>query len=135
MAATGTVAVVPSGKVTFTMEPGSAVPATVSVPFGLAVVVVEGANGAEPSMKGEKVAGETLPAASVSVTFTVPVVCGAADVAEYVPLAATGTATTVPSGNVTLAVDPGSAVPATVSVPFGFAVVVAVGAAGGVVST
>ena len=50
-------------------------------------------------------------------------------------MAATGTEAVVPSGKVTLTVEPGSPVPATVSVPFGFAVAVAVGAVGGVVST
>ena len=39
--------VVPSGKVTVTLEPGSPVPATVSVPLALALVVAVGAVGAE----------------------------------------------------------------------------------------
>ena len=47
---TGTVLVVPSGKVTVAVEPGSPVPATVSVPFGLAVEVWLGAAGAVESV-------------------------------------------------------------------------------------
>ena len=50
MAPAGTEAIVPSGKVTFTVEPGSAVPATVKVPSGLAVVVEAGASGAVVSV-------------------------------------------------------------------------------------
>ena len=80
------------------------------------------------------VAGETLPAASLSVTDTTPELCGVADVAVKVPLAATGAFAVVPSGNVTVTVVPGSPAPETFNVPFGLAVVVAVGAAGAVVS-
>ena len=47
---TGTTFVVPSGKVTVAVEPGSAVPATVRVPFGLTVVVAAGASGAVVSV-------------------------------------------------------------------------------------
>ena len=50
MAATGTVLVVPSGNVTIVVEPGSPVPATVRVPFGLTVVVAAGASGAVVSV-------------------------------------------------------------------------------------
>ena len=49
-------------------------------------------------------------------------------------MAATVALTNVPSGNVTLTEVPGSPVPDTVSVPLAFAVVVMVGAGGGVVS-
>ena len=40
------VPVVPSGNVTATFEPGSAVPETVSVPLAFGVVVIVGADGA-----------------------------------------------------------------------------------------
>ena len=80
-------------------------------------------------------AGEVLPAGSVAVVETGPEVCGVADVIEYWPLAGTTVDAVVPSGNLVLTVEPGSAVPATVIVPLGFAVVVAVGAAGGLLST
>ena len=81
MAATGTTAVVPSGKVTVTVEPGSPVPATVSVPLALADVVAVGASGADVSVKVEVTVDEALPAASVSTAVTLPVVCGVAEVA------------------------------------------------------
>lgn len=127
-------AVVPSGNVTLTVEPGSAVPETVSVPFGLAADDIVGASGAAVSVKALGVAGEVLPAGSVTEALTGPEVCGVADVTLYWPLAGTTAVPVVPSGNVTFTVEPGSAVPATVSVPFGFAVVVEVGASGGVAS-
>ena len=73
-------AVVPSGNVTFTVDPGSAVPEAVSVPFALAVVVMAGAAGAAVSANVFVVAGEMLPAGSVAMTATGPEVCGAADV-------------------------------------------------------
>ena len=74
---------VPSGNVVFTVEPGSAVPATVMVPFGFAVVVAAGADGAVASVKGVDVAGDTLPAGSVAVVDTGPDVCGVGDVIAY----------------------------------------------------
>ena len=75
-----------------------------------------------------------MPAASLSTTEIAPEGCAATDVAEYVPLAATGTEAVVPSGKVTTAVEPGSPVPETVSVPLGFTVLPTVGANGAVVS-
>jgi hypothetical protein len=78
------------------------------------------------------VAGETLPAGSVAVVETGPDVCGVGEVIEYWPFAGTTAVADVPSGKVVLTVEPGSAVPATVIVPFGLAVVVAVGAMGAV---
>ena len=126
---------VPSGNVVFTVEPGSAVPATVMVPFGLAVVVAVGATGGVLSTAVDDVAGETLPAGSVAVVETGPEVCGVGEVIAYCPLAGTTAVPVVPSGNVVLMVEPGSAVPATVMVPLGLDVVVAVGATGGVAST
>ena len=81
MAATGTVAVVPSGKVTMAVEPGSPVPVTVSVPFGFAVLPTVGASGAVVSVKAAVAGGEVLPAASLSTADTVPEPWGAADVA------------------------------------------------------
>ena len=74
--------VVPSGNVTIAVEPGSPVPATVSVPLALAVVVAVGATGAVVSVKVEVAAGDVLPAGSVATTPTGPEVCGVADVAE-----------------------------------------------------
>ena len=82
MAATGTLAVVPSGKVTFAVEPGSPVPETVNVPLAFGVVVTVGAAGAVVSVKGFVVAVDALPAGSVTVAVTGPDVCGVADVAE-----------------------------------------------------
>lgn len=82
MAATGTLADVPSGNITFTVEPGSAVPDTVSVPLGFAVVVAVGAEGAVVSVYVPDVTGERLPAASLSIAVTGPEFCGFADVAE-----------------------------------------------------
>lgn len=131
---TGTVAVVPSGNVTLTDEPGSAAPDTVMVPFGFATVVADGARGAEVSTVLSVVAGDVFPAASLSTTVTVPDDCGAADVAVYVPLAATGTVAVVPSGNVTVTLEPGSPVPETFSVPLELVTTDAVGAVGAVVS-
>ena len=46
MAATGTVAVEPSGNVTVTFDPGSPVPVTFNVPSGFCVDVRVGASGA-----------------------------------------------------------------------------------------
>ena len=80
MAAAGTVAVVPSGNVTLTDEPGSAVPVTVSVPLGLALMAAPGAAGAVLSTKVCPVAVEVLPEGSVAATDTGPDVCGVADV-------------------------------------------------------
>lgn len=117
-----------------TVEPGSAVPETVNVPLGLAAADAVGATGAVASVYDFEVTGELFPAGSLSTTVTEPEGCGVADVAEYIPLAATGTLAVVPSGNVTVTVEPGSPVPATVSVPFGFAVIDAVGATGADVS-
>jgi hypothetical protein len=73
-----------------------------------------------------------LPAGSVAVVDTGPEVCGVGDVIEYWPLAGTTAEPVVPSGNVVFTVEPGSAVPATVIVPSGLAVVAAVGATGAV---
>ena len=110
-------------------------PATVMVPFGLAVVVAVGATGGVESTKGVDVAGDVLPAASVAVVETGPEVCGVEDVIAYCPLAGTTAVPVEPSGNFVFIVEPGSAVPATVMVPLGLDVVVAVGATGGVAST
>ena len=82
MAATGTSTVVPSGKVTFTIEPGSPMPDTVSVPLAFADVTMVGAGGGVVSVKLAVPAGEALPAASVATAETVPDPCGAALVAE-----------------------------------------------------
>jgi hypothetical protein len=71
---------VPSGNVVFTVDPGSAVPATVIVPFGLAVVVAVGATGGLLSTNGVVVAGDVLPAGSVAVVETGPEVCGVGEV-------------------------------------------------------
>lgn len=75
-------AVVPSGNVTVAVDPGSPVPETVNVPFGLAVVAKVGVAGAELSVKVFVVTGEALPDASLSTAETGPVVCGVEDVAE-----------------------------------------------------
>ena len=72
MAPTGTLAVVPSGNVTFAVEAGSPVPDTVSVPLAFGVVVTVGATGAEVSVNGFVAAVETLPAGSVTVAVTGP---------------------------------------------------------------
>ena len=48
-AGTGTLVLVPSGNVTFTVVPGSAVPPTVRVPLALAVVTAVGVSGAVAS--------------------------------------------------------------------------------------
>lgn len=64
-----------------TVEPGSAVPVTFSVPFGLAVAATEGADGGVVSVYVLAVAGDAFPAASVPITDTVPAGCGAAEVA------------------------------------------------------
>ena len=82
MAAAVTLAVVPSGKVTLTDEPGSAVPDTVSVPFGLAATAEVGGSGAEVSVYGVATAVEVLPAGSVVLTDVDPEGCGVAEVAE-----------------------------------------------------
>jgi hypothetical protein len=132
LAGTSAVPVVPSGKVVLTVEPGSAAPEMVIVPFGLAVTVAVGTAGGTASTNGVATTVDTLPAASVAVAEIGPEVCGAGEVIAYWPLAATTAVPVVPSGKITLTVDPGSAVPATVTVPFGLAVVVAVGAIGAV---
>jgi hypothetical protein len=67
-----TVLLVPSGKVTFTDEPGSAVPLAVIVPSALAVVPTTGAAGAVVSAKLLVATGEALPAASVAPAVTLP---------------------------------------------------------------
>ena len=132
LAGTTAVPVVPSGNLTATVEPGSAVPATVIVPLGLAVVVAVGAAGGFVSTNGVAVGVDVLPAGSVAVVETGPEVCGVGDVMAYWPFAGTTVDAVVPSGKVVLTVEPGSAVPTTVTVPFGFAVVVAVGETGAV---
>ena len=80
MAATGTFAVVPSGNLTVTVEPGSPVPETVNVPFGFAAMLAVGAAGAIVSVNAVVVAGEALPAASVAVVLMGPELCGVAEV-------------------------------------------------------
>lgn len=80
MGATGTVAVVPSGKVAFTVEAGSAVPEIFNVPSGLAVDVMTGASGAVVSVNVLVVTGDTFPAASVKAAVTAPEVCGVVEV-------------------------------------------------------
>ena len=82
MAATGTVAMVPSGNVTVTDDPGSAAPETVSVPFGLAAVATVGTAGGVLSVNVLVTAGDTLPAESLSTTDTRPEDWGAAEVTE-----------------------------------------------------
>jgi hypothetical protein len=77
-----TVLFVPSGNVTFTEEPGSAVPLAVIVPLALAVVPTTGAAGAVVSANDFGVTGEALPAASVVTTETLPEGWAAAEVAE-----------------------------------------------------
>ena len=126
--------VVPSGNVTFTVDPGSPEPETVSVPFGFAAVATVGASGAVVSAKVPLAAADGLPATSVATALIGPEVCGVAEVTLYWPLAGTTAVPVVPSGNVIFTVEPGSAVPAAVTVPFGFALDVKVGTAGGVVS-
>jgi hypothetical protein len=81
-AAAVTVFDVPSGNVTFTDEPGSAVPLAVIVPSALAVVPTTGAAGAVVSPKLFVATGEALPAGSVATAVTLPDGCAAADVAE-----------------------------------------------------
>ena len=81
MDATVALAVVPSGKVTTTVEPGSPVPVTFNVPSGFAVVVKVGAAGGVVSVNEPVAAGEALPAASLSMADTAPEVCGVAEVA------------------------------------------------------
>jgi hypothetical protein len=77
-----TVLVVPSGKVTFTDDPGSAVPLAVIVPSAFAMVPTTGATGAVVSANDFVATGEALPAGSVATTVTLPEGCAAADVAE-----------------------------------------------------
>jgi hypothetical protein len=77
-----TVLLVPSGNVTFTDEPGSAVPLAVTVPLALAVVPTTGAAGAVVSAKDFVATGEALPAGSVATAVTLPEGWAAADVAE-----------------------------------------------------
>ena len=129
-AATATVLVVPSGKVTLMLEPGSPVPDTFSVPSASAVVLATGAAGAVVSANVPTVAGETLPALSVAVAPIGPDGCATAEVIAYTPEAGMTALPTVPSGNVTLMVEPGSPVPAIFNVPSGLVVAVSVGAAG-----
>lgn len=81
MAATDMDAVVPSGNVTLTVEPGSPRPETVSVPLAFGADVTVGAKGAVVSAKIAAVAGDVFPAASLSTTEMVPLVCGATQVA------------------------------------------------------
>ena len=81
MAATGAFAVVPSGMVTLTVEPGSPTPETVSVPLAFGVVVRVGAAGAVVSVKAALAGGEELPAASLATAVTAPDVGGVALVA------------------------------------------------------
>ena len=126
--------VVPSGKVTVTVEPGSPVPEAVSVPLALGATDCVGASGGVVSVKLLLVAGDVLPAASVWVTEMVPVVCGVAEVTDQVPFGATVAVPVVPSGKVTVTVEPGSPVPEAVSVPLAFGDTDCVGANGGVVS-
>jgi hypothetical protein len=77
-----TVLLVPSGKVTLTLEPGSTVPLAVIVPSALAMVPTTGAAGAVLSAKDFVATGEALPAASVATAVILPEGCAAADVAE-----------------------------------------------------
>jgi hypothetical protein len=77
-----TVLLVPSGKVTFTDEPGSAVPLVVIVPSALAVVPTTGAAGAVVSAKLCVATGEALPAASVATIVTLPEGWAVEEVAE-----------------------------------------------------
>lgn len=72
LAGTVVEAVVPSGKVTFTVEPGSPVPEAVIVPFGFPVVESVGAVGAVVSRKGDVAAVEIFPAGSVAVALMGP---------------------------------------------------------------
>lgn len=82
MGGTTAVAIDPSGNVTFTDEPGSAVPTTVTVPFGLLVGVMVGAVGGVVSVTLLLAAGDAFPAASLATAETGPEPCGVADVAE-----------------------------------------------------
>src|SRR6056297_2314220 len=131
------VPVLPSGKVTVAMAPGSPVPETESVPSRVCSMAPRtGACGPTSSEKGTVAVGETLPAPSVWVAVTSPEVCGDEEViGPKVPSGPTTAAPIVPSGKRTVAVDPGSPVPDTDKVPSSFGVGVSmVGAVGAVVS-
>lgn len=65
-----------------TVEPGSPVPDTVSVPLGFAALVAVGASGAVESVYGVVAVGETFPEGSVTATLVGPDGCGAAEVTE-----------------------------------------------------
>lgn len=134
MAGTVVEAVEPSGNVTLTVDPGSAVPDTAIVPSGFADVAAVGLAGGVASPYVAFDVGEALPAGSVSFAVTGPEPCGVAEVMANWPFAGTIVVPVVPSGNVTFAVDPGSPVPDAVMVPLAFGVMTKLGAAGGVTS-
>ena len=67
-----TVAVVPSGKVTVTVLPGSDVPLTSTEPSELVTAMIVGVSGAVVSVYGVVVVGLGLPAASVAPATTLP---------------------------------------------------------------
>ena len=93
-----------------TVEPGSAEPAMGDPLVGL----TDGVTGAAESATTE-VGAEMLPAMSVAVTTSVAPVAGTGNgLHENVPSpAATVEHSSVPSGSVTLTVEPGAAVPET----------------------
>ena len=69
--------VVPSGKVTVTVLPASALPVRVTLPSPLVTSgSSSGASGAVPSVYDSTVAAPVLPAASVALALTSPLVCG-----------------------------------------------------------
>ena len=128
------VPVLPSGNVTVTVLPGSAVPLTEIVPFAFTVIgnVIVGANGAVVSVYVTVAVGLTFPA-TVAAAVIFPLVCGVTEVTgPYFPCESTSKVPVVPSGNVTVTLLPGSAVPLTEIVPFALTVIgnVIVGIAG-----
>ena len=127
--------VVPSGNVTSTVLPGSPVPETLIVPSGFGVIACVEAIGAVLSTTVSVVGMDVLPASSVCVVETLPVVCGVAEsIGPKLPSASTVAVPVAPSGNVTSTVLPGSPVPETLKVPSEFGVTACVEAIGAVVS-
>src|SRR5690606_21157200 len=76
-----------------------------------------GASGAVLSVKLSGDAGPVLPSRSVAAALTSPLGCGRAEVTEKAPAASATVVPVEPSGKVTVTVQPGSAVPQTVTEP------------------
>ena len=124
------VALVPSGRVTSTVEPASAVPVTALSPALTGFTV--GASGAVVSGTVADTGVDLLPASSVAVTDTVSPSFKALTGTLKVPSSPAFAEAFCPSGRVTSTVDPFSAVPVMAVAPAvtGFTV----GASGAVVS-